>query len=105
MKKLLVLLAFCGSAHAEFYSGNELWQRLNSESVVERSISMGFVAGVSDAITNILTCPPDYSTVGQAKDIVYRWIAENPQHRHFSASSLVVAALSSAWPCKKGQKL
>lgn len=108
IKKLMLTAALiCGPAHAEFMTGNELLNRFNTESYADQGFAMGFVAGVADAMDNILLCMPEGATVGQARDIAIRYLRNNPQSRHRGASALVVDALSGAWPCarNKGSRL
>lgn len=102
IKKLVLAAAVvCGPAHAEFYSGNDILQRMQSESLVEQVIAIGFVGGVADAFDSILFCPPTGATVGQARDIARRYLLLNPGLRHRAAAGLVVDALAEAWPCEK----
>ena len=110
IKKLLLAAAVvCGPAHAQFYSGNEILQRMQSDSVVDKMVSLGFVAGVSDAWDGIMFCPPESVTTGQARDIAQRFLVLNPGKRHKPAAELVMDALMEAWPCarkpNKGGKL
>lgn len=109
IKKLILASALVyGPAHAEFYSGNELLQRLQSDSNIEKAVALGFVGGVSDAWDRILFCPPEGATVGQARDIALRYLVINPAKRHNAAAGLVADALMEAWPCqqqKKGSRL
>ena len=108
MNKWAVVFIFvCGSARAEFYSGNEILQRMQSESLVEQVIAIGFVGGVADAFDMIFFCPPPGATVGQARDIARRYLVLNPGLRHKGAAGLVSDALAEAWPCerKKGHRL
>jgi hypothetical protein len=105
MKRLLVLLALVGSpVRAEFYTGNELLQRMQSDSVIEKSVALGFVAGVTDTMEGILICSPDYATTGQARDVVFRHLLLNPQSRHKTAAALAVEALRAVWPCRREGK-
>jgi len=105
MKRLLVLLALVGSpVRAEFYTGNELLQRMQSDSVIEKSVALGFVAGVADTMEGILICSPDYATTGQARDVVFRHLLLNPQSRHKTAAALAVEALRAVWPCRREGK-
>lgn len=102
IKKLVLAAAVvCGPAHAEFYSGNELLQRMQSESHIERAVAIGFVAGVADAWDYVMVCPPDGVTVGQTRDIALKFLILNPGKRHKSAAELVLDALIEAWPCAK----
>ena len=104
MKRLITLLALvCGSAQAQFYTGNELWTKLTSTSdtYVDQSIALGFIGGVADSFNGMLFCIPGRVTVGQARDITIQHLSANPQTRHKSAYVLVSQALMAAWPCKK----
>ncbi len=105
MRKLIFAAALiCGPVHAEFYTGNELLQRLQSDSNSEKAVARGFVGGVSDAWDRILFCPPEGATVGQARDIALRHLLINPARRHHAAAGLVADALMEAWPCPQQQK-
>lgn len=97
---MIALLASAG-AHAEFYTGNDLLRMMRGNTV-EQANAFGYVVGVSDALHKINLCVPHGVTVGQTNDVVLNWLERNPQSRHFSADSLVVAALSQIWACKKG---
>ena len=102
MKKfLLIALLVSASAHAEFYTGNDLLRMMRGNTV-EQANAFGYVVGVSDALHKITLCVPSGVTVGQANDIVKAYLEVSPQVRHFSADSLVSAALMAVWPCKKG---
>lgn len=107
MKRLLLitLLVTSTAARAEFLSGNDLLGHLDSDSSAEKSFSLGYIAGVTDAASDILICAPTTITTGQARDIVWKHLRANPQTRHYTASSLVIEALRKVWPCKKGTKL
>jgi hypothetical protein len=104
MKKLLFITLAVTSiaARAEFLSGNELLSQLDGESYSERGFALGYIAGVADAVENVLVCAPTSVTTGQMRDIVWKYLRANPQSRHFTASSLVVEALRKVWPCRRG---
>lgn len=99
MKRALILLAFVGSAHAEFWDGNTLHSRLNGTQV-ERGIALGYVMGVYDSLVNVIHCSPNNVTAGQAVDMVKNFLEATPGVRHHSADSLVSHVLKTAWPCK-----
>ncbi len=46
-----------------------------------------------------LFCPPDGATIGQDRDIIVRWLIDNPQWRHLPAAAVSMKALSRAFPC------
>jgi hypothetical protein len=100
-------------AAGNFYNGNQLHAQLkdyraaSTADIVSASAAVGFVLGVHDAMDGI----PDKSTgfcfqsprgltKGQVADIVFLYLEQNPQVRHFTGASLVQAALSNAYPCK-----
>jgi hypothetical protein len=37
---------------------------------------------------------------GQARDVVVKYLQENPAHRHEAGATLVMEALHDAWPCR-----
>ena len=102
MKRLIcIALLGCGTAHAEFYTGNDLLRMMRG-GTLEQANALGYVVGVADALHKITLCVPNGVTVGQANDVVLNWLDRNPQARHFSADSVVAAALGQSWACKKG---
>ena len=101
MKKLLAgLLMVPCMAHAEFETGNKLYQNMTSESRMENMYALGYVGGVFDAYQHMFHCPPANSvTLGQVFDIVKNYLAANPSTRHKTADHLVKEALKKVWPC------
>lgn len=101
MKRFLVLLAFCGSAHAEFQSGNDLWTKLNSNNHSYEMYAMGYIAGAYDVGAGTNHCVPTGVTLGQIQDIVKDTLRILPEKRHLSADSFVSFAVRNAFPCKQ----
>lgn len=102
MKHTLTALALVAStAHAEFMDGNKLLADMNG-SQMKQMHAIGYVIGVTDALTSVTVCMPRNVTSGQAHDMVKQYLEDNPGVRHFSADSLVNRVLSNVWPCKKG---
>jgi hypothetical protein len=100
MKKWIAVLALvCGPAQAQFFSGNELYERLRDGRL---SQVMFYVAGVHDANDKVLFCSPSDVTLGQALDVVKRYLETRPEQRHLSADFLASQAMRAAWPCRKG---
>lgn len=105
MKKIFVLLAaFSTSSFAQFISGNDLFSYLSDEGVGRRMMALGYVAGVLDANLTIHICPPADVQLGQARDVVYKWMLENPDKRHLPAHIIASYSLSLSWPCKQSQR-
>jgi hypothetical protein len=104
MKKLLVgLLMVPAVAHAQFYTGNILLQKMNSAELHERALAMGYVLGVSDMAQNKEHCSPQSVTSGQTRDVVKQYLEQNPANRDLVADLLVRVSLAIAWPCPKKQ--
>ena len=103
MRKLLAVLLFVPAmAHAEFWTGNKLYERLTSSDVTDRVQAMGYVMGVYDVAVHALFCPgPEGNiTVGQIQDMAKNWLANNPHRRNESAEKLVTEAFRQVWPCR-----
>lgn len=107
MKKLLIVAALtAGTAHAEFWAGNDLLARLTSSDSYERGTGLGFVMGVFDATHGAVHCPPATVTAGQVRDMTLKTLNDAPAARHLAAEGFVTYALRNAWPCsKKGTSL
>lgn len=110
MRKLLATLLFVPAmAQAEFWSGNNLYERLTSSETLDRIQAMGYVMGVYDVYVNVTFCPGTQTgiTVGQIRDMATAWLATNPTSRNKTAESLLNEAFKQAWPCRNrgGTKL
>lgn len=103
MKRIALLLALSmgANAHADFLSGNDLFDKMKGEGMAARMVALGYVIGVSDTTYNIAHCMPASVSGKQANDVVMRLLENNPSLRHYSAESIVVKALSETWPCPK----
>ena len=100
---IAVLLLFVPTASiAEyFYDGTQL-QLYMKEGVVGESIATGYVAGVVDSFDGIgIFCAPVGITLLQLVAIVKKYLEENPERWHITASKLVAEALQKSFPCKK----
>jgi hypothetical protein len=104
MKRAFVLLMLCGSAQAEFWTGNQLLAKMQDSSAGERMFALGYVSGVADALTGTITCPPLTVSVGQVNDMVRALLEANPGDRHKSADVFVFTAMKAQWPCKQQPK-
>lgn len=105
MKKLIAIAALlCGTAHAEFYTGNDLLKDFNGD-LAGKMLGIGYVMGVYDTTQGVVHCPPNNVTAGQVQDMVKAQLDARPDLRHLSADSHVTYVLKRAWPCKKGASL
>ena len=104
MKKLL-LLFFClistsAVAQLQFNKGNALKEYCQSTNVYEMGFCIGYVVGVADNNAMSICMPPGVSQ-GQIRDIVKKYLNDNPAQLHRDADVLVLNALQQAFPCPK----
>jgi hypothetical protein len=100
MKKLLILLAFCGSAHAEFRDGNKLLSDLQGD-IYDRMHALGYIVGVADMGRGFVNCMPENATAGQINDMVKNYLINTPADRHMTGDVIVNKVLKAVWPCAK----
>jgi hypothetical protein len=65
---------------------------------------MGYVAGALDAYGGVSTCPPDTVTLGQAVDVVKKFLRDQPQIRNEVADVLLFTLFKATWPCADRQR-
>lgn len=105
MKNLLLIAALLSSsAHAQFFTGNDLLIRLNADNSIDRTLGTGFIMGVYDATLLLEHCPPDNVTAGQIRDMVAKNLYNGAAARHLPAAAFVAYTLSTTWPCAKKGK-
>ncbi len=103
-KKFLIALFFSLvsiSTAAGFLDGNKLLSDMNSETYSGKAIALGYVIGVHDSFDTLLFCTPENASQGQMRDVVKKYIENNPSSRHKSADILIVNALKQDFPCPK----
>ncbi len=94
-------------AHASvFYDGSSLLEHCNSRTAVGGGICFGFIIGAADSfnckqpiLDGFRWHSPKGAKAGQIEKVVVKYLNEHPEKLHLSASSLVAAALSEAFPC------
>lgn len=106
MKNIILFLAFCGSAHAEFNDGNQLLSKLKDSSYFNQGYGMGYIAGVADMGMGIVHCAPYNVTAGQLNDMIKNYLENTPADRHLTGDVVINKVLKAMWPCaKKGTSL
>ena len=103
MKRILLLALFCGSAHAEFMTGNKLLANMQG-STSDQIYAIGYVIGVADAVRGVSYCPPETVSAGQLSDMVKNFMINTPSIRHFAGDVIVNHVLKSTWPCAERKK-
>lgn len=89
-------------AGAGFFDGNKMLENCHEDGF----ISVGFAAGVLDALqvdnqTEWQVCPHQGVTARQARDVMCKYIEDNPASRHRSAGVLAWEGFHYAWPCSQ----
>lgn len=102
MKRFLIAgLLVSSSASATMYSGNDIYNKMTSESSTDRVLVLGYIAGIYDAMEGVAFCPKNGVTLGQMNDIVLKKLRAMPESRHLPADNFVFVSLSEAFPCPK----
>ncbi len=95
-----------GKAHMA--NGSELLTYCAKSTANAQSACLGYIAGVSDAIINDLirdraspvkACIPRSAKAGDRAAIVIKWLSRHIDQLRKPAATLVVRALSEAYPC------
>ena len=106
-------LAFASACPAYYITGQmlkdslEAAERLKSgdstpQDEKEAQFGRGFVAGVADAALDGDTyCSPADASLGQINEVGLRYLRAHPESLPKTASSVMLAALIAAYPCKK----
>jgi hypothetical protein len=121
-----LVMALLGPGTALSYTGNELLAQCRSPEIAQARFCLGFVAGYASGyntgvmegiyLSNPRTtlgeltpklhalrpyCMPEEVTAGQMRDIVVKWLEENPKERHKEVWILIPMAVTSAYPCRQ----
>jgi hypothetical protein len=114
MKRLLVamLLLLAGPAHAQesLFTGNGYLKACTADDPVSRAVCMQYTLGMGNmllslqlsGLTRALECSPGESTGRQKKDLLVKYLQDNPQVRHFPTPQIYLAVLEQVWPCSAG---
>jgi hypothetical protein len=89
---------------AAFIGGNQLNEDCTSASRFDQGFCAGYIIAVADmaqGLKSIDVCLPKDVVIQQAVDVIKKYLADNPAARHYSAYTIVIAALNAAFPCPK----
>ena len=111
---VVVVIAFwampAGAQDPGYDTGDELLARCESDPAsATRGVCIGQVVGAMNAIEftqsiggpNIICRPPE-ATNGEGLNVVRAWLRDNSAQRQLESTSVIVLALSEAWPCAGG---
>jgi len=98
---ILVTFLIVPSAHAAFYSGNDLVKLMRmyekTSPSAEAGMFLGFVGGVYDA-TRHMYGDKDNVILGQIRAVVTNYLKAHPERWNEPAADLVIDALKEAFP-------
>jgi uncharacterized protein with NAD-binding domain and iron-sulfur cluster len=101
----LVLALVSQITHAELFDARTLREYLDESeaqtSFMRRTLSMGYVSGVFDAIEGQRACPQEQVAASELMSIVRRYLAAQADLSGKPAAPLVVAALAQRFPCNR----
>lgn len=100
---LAAVLAASSLTHAEFVSGNYLYEQMTGQTSAN-IWAIGYVTGVADAGWGVGWCPPQGVTVRQLYDLVQQRMAAVPEARHYTADSIIITVLKGAYPCQERRR-
>jgi Rap1a immunity proteins len=107
--------ALCtGEAEAENVSGNWLHEACQAPlESMDGGVCLGYVVGVEEMVHVVIAgvsaasttfasgyCRPHNVTYRQLRDVVAAYLRHHPENRHEAAMTLVVRAVTTAWPCE-----
>jgi hypothetical protein len=86
--------------------GNDLLRLCSSELTSELGFCIGYIEGIRDGVVfeavghnaKPLFAISDKVTSEQLKDVVVKWLKQNPETRHKPAGMLTIFALEAAFP-------
>ncbi|MGG3811482.1 Rap1a/Tai family immunity protein [Methylorubrum rhodesianum] len=105
MRELAAFLLFFASisfAQSGFEDGNSVYEKCQSKyGSFDQGVLLGYVMGVHDDLDGVDVCLGKSVKAGQARDVVCKYLRDNPENRDDHGDYLVAQALTKAWPCKK----
>jgi len=106
MKKILALavlsvVALPQASWAGRFDGNALMARCSGP---DPKLCEVYLDGFAAALTQIApdvrhACLPDSVTSAQMKDVLLKYLRNEPEHRDWVAAKLTLHAFAKAWPC------
>jgi hypothetical protein len=112
------LLSMIVPATAGFYSGNELLTMCRANASEGRCL--GYLEAIHDGgeenaarlngkttpvgfafLNGYRWCIPNGVASSQLRDVVVKYLKDNPEERQLAAPGQVAAALAKGWPCSK----
>jgi hypothetical protein len=105
MKRLLAaaLFVFPGIAQAEYFdTGNEIWNVCTDNAPGHNYLCIGMAAAYYDMMVAAgYQCAMPAGDRTQVRDVILKYLSDNPATRTTPASELAIAAFATAFQCAK----
>jgi hypothetical protein len=105
MKRFVIaaLLVFPGIAQAEYFdTGNDLWNVCTDNVAGHNYLCIGMSAAYFDMmLATGYRCATPVTDRGQVRDVVLKYLSDNPAMRSMPASELAVTSLTAAFQCAR----
>ena len=104
---ILVLMAAVGAAHAQRVSKVTARVLMTACSGGKQAeLCDAYLDGFTDAIRangqdHALACIPQTVSGTELRDVVVRWLRDNPESQHETGEKVAHLALQKAYPCRK----
>lgn len=117
-----IMISSSGAAFAQSgeETGNTLLDKCVGNNAAYNTVCIAYISGVTHGALELVSfleevlpeqkkiwdlspgkfCLPPNSTRGQTKDVVVKYLQDNPKYRNGPASYLILKAIKEAWPCK-----
>jgi Rap1a immunity proteins len=117
MRHILLIAAFLSlmpfsdraqSVPGNNVTGNKLWAECTATETARQMFCTAYIIGASDVggaesiglPPRLVSCAPHGVANGELVEIVVTYLKRHPEERNGSAASLVLGAISKAYPCK-----
>ena len=101
---IVILLLGCATAPAVFDSGNDLYRYCTAKGSGNGLLCLGLVTGYLEGLRLSFDCGKlDGVTREQLKDVVVKFLRDNPAERHLPAVMLASRPYYLAFKCQKSQ--
>jgi hypothetical protein len=89
----------------KYETGNDWLQECTSASAGRSTRCLTFVLAIvhMNAQPEVSTffCGPKEATIGQARDVIVKYLRDHPERRHLLFARLAIDAMRQAFPCAR----
>ena len=102
MKRVIFLALFLSANPAFALNGNQWLEQTQSTEAIKSYLAFSYLAGMLEVleyagIANACPDIPNGVTTEQVQEIIFKWLEDNPENRHFDMPMIAWAALGDAY--------